>query len=241
MNQIVRVLFVSLVAILTGCGLFPLVTGSGDPVTVPYTFSGFTGIEASHSFAVTVVPDDSYSVSLTFDDNLRPYVVARIEAGKLVLGLKDGCLYPGVTLEAEVHMPSVASLDASGASSFAVPTGFSSMGPVSVELSGASTCRWDGLACGDLAVTVSGASTAIVSGSAAAETVDASGASTVNLIDCAGASAGVVLSGASEGWIDVGTGSVDCTASGASTLYFTGTPALRTLELSGASHIVRVQ
>ncbi len=227
---------------LSGCMYFPVVTGSGTPATAVYGVGGFSGIQASQSFKVRVIPDAAYSVSVTCDDNLTDYLVVQTStSGTLRLSLAQGYSYQLVTLTAIVHMPVLTLLDGSGASSFDVRAGFSSARPLAISLSGASTANVAGLVCGDLGVDLSGASTATVTGSPATERLSADGASKADLMNCTGAGADVALDGASEAWVNVGAGAVSLHASGASTFYYGGAPSFTTCDLSGASRTVKVQ
>jgi hypothetical protein len=204
--------------------------------------SGFSAIQASQAFQVRVVPDSAYSVTVTCDDNLLPYlVVQRQGTGCLQLSLVQGYNYVGVTLSAEVHMPDIRIIDASGASTVRVDPGFSSTNPLTVVLSGASVCEAPAINAGDAVFDVSGASSVSCTGSAASLSLVVSGASQVHLLDCAAGSARVNLSGASQAWVDVGPRSIGLSASGASTLYYGGTPAFSTRDLSGGSRTVKVR
>jgi hypothetical protein len=234
-------LTIGLLGALAGCMLLPAVSGSGTLTRTAYAASGFTGIQASQAFQVRVVPDSAYSVSVTCDDNLLPYLAVQNSGTSLRLGLMDGYNYLGVTLLAEVHMPVVAVIDASGASSVRLDSGFSLPGRLAVVLSGASVCDAQGISCGEAAFDVSGASLATFTGTAAGLTLAVSGASRANLLDCPAAAARVTVSGASQVWVDVGAQRVDLDASGASTLYYGGTPALAVHSLSGGSRIVKVR
>ena len=241
MKRIVVILIVALAVLLAGCDLLPPVTGSGTLSRSTYTAAGFSGIQASQAFLVRIVPDPVYSVNITCDDNLLRYLIVENGTGTLRLALVPGYSYRGVTLIAEVHMPVVSLIDASGASTVNIDTGCTTPQGLRLVLSGASTCRLTNVNCGDLSVDVSGASQFTCTGSAAAITVNASGASHADVINCMGTRANVSLSGASEAWVDVGTRPIDVSASGASTLYYGGSPALNVHDLSGASRIVRVR
>ena len=232
---------VALAALLAGCMFFPMVEGSGILRTSAYPLAGFSKISADQVCRLHVVPDTVFSVTVTCDDNLLPYlVVEKSASGALSLGLEQGHLYGRVTLFAEVHMPALSSLDFSGASEARVEPGFVSTLPLDITLSGASGAQVSGLACGAMSATVSGASTLSARGTARTETVTVSGASSADLTACPAASARVSLSGASDCSVSVGSGPLTLSASGASTLYYTGSPALLTLELSGTSRVVRV-
>ncbi len=232
----------ALTAGLAGCDLLLPVSGSGRLTRSVYPAAGFSGIQASHSFVVKVVPDTVYSVTITCDDNLHRYLIVENGGpGTLRLGLEPGYNYNGVTLIAEVHMPVVVSIDVSGASTVNLDSGFSSGNGLTVVLSGASQCGLPNIVCGDASFDVSGASQVTCVGSAGALTIRVSGASRANVLNCTGTRASVNLSGASAAWVDVGTRPVDVAAGGASTFYYGGAPALGVSDFSGGSRMVRVR
>jgi len=234
------VLIAAIAVVVSGCMFFPCVSGSGIAETRAYGLSDFTKIEANQSFAVTIVPDASYSVQVTFDDNLAQYLsVSRSGSGVLCIELVPGNTYVNVTLNAVVHMPALSSIDLSGASKATVQEGFSPSS-LAVELSGASSANIANITAGALSVDLSGASSLTAAGTAVSETVHASGASAAHLLGCATSAADVTLSGASRAWIAAGTGTISLSASGASTLYYSGSPSLTIRNLSGASSIQKV-
>ena len=241
MKRFALLVLAALAVVLSGCSFFPTVTGSGTPATAAYGLAGFGGIQASESFKVRVVPDSIFSVDVTCDDNLLPcLVVDTTPGGTLRLSLQQGYSYRFITVSAEVHMPALELLDASGAGAFDVGAGFVSIRPLAISLSGASTANVAGIVCGNLTVDISGASSATVAGSPSSESILASGASHADLLNSVVRSADVTLSGASDAWVNVGAGVVSLHASGASTLYYAGTPAFSPCELSGTSRMVKL-
>jgi hypothetical protein len=242
MKRIALFFSAALILLLAGCSFLIPVTGSGTLTHSSCPAAGFSGIQASESFLVRIVPDPVYSVNVTCDNNLLKYlIVENAGGGTLRLALMPGYNYIGVTLMAEVHMPVVTTVYASGASTVRLDAGFAPAQGMTLSLSGASTCELTNVACGDLSIDISGASQLTCTGSAAAITLNVSGASRANVINCTGTRASVHLSGASEAWVDVGSHPVDLWASGASTFYYGGAPALSARELSGGSRIVRVR
>jgi hypothetical protein len=242
MKRIAILSCAALALLLAGCSLLAPVTGSGTLTRSMYPAAGFTGIQASQAFLVRVVPDPVYSVTITCDSNIPRYlIVENTGTGTLRLGLLEGYNYFGVTLIAEVHMPDVSRIDASGATTIRVDNGFSSGHGMTIVLSGASTCDLARLTCADASFDVSGASQLNGTGTAGTLTLNVSGASRVNVLNCTAARASVNLSGASEAWVDVGPQPLDLSASGASTLYYGGFPALAARDLSGGSRIMRVR
>jgi hypothetical protein len=228
--------------LLAGCSLLLPIKGSGTLSRSLYPAAGFSGVQASQSFQVRIVPDPVYSVSITCDDNIQRYLIVEHDGrGTLHLSLAQGYNYTGVTLIAEVHMPAVTAIDASGASTVNIDSGSVCTQPLSLVLSGASTCQLPHVTCGDLSIDISGASQLTCTGSAAAITLNVSGASHADVLNCTGTRASVTLSGASEAWVDVGTHPIELSASGASTLYYGGSPALTVRDLSGASRVVKVR
>jgi hypothetical protein len=245
---------------LAGCGFFPFIEGSGFLVHTDYAFTDFVKITADHAFNVSIVPDSVFSVTVTCDDNIVTYLNVYQQDDRINFGLSGMNNYSSVTLNAEVHMPGVTSLELSGASDARIQSGFSSTLPVAVIASGASTVDVLGLASGPLSVEMSGGSQMTVSsltatsltaelsggsslsaaGSASSESITASGGSSAYLLNLLSDAAGVELSGGSEAWINAGSGLITLRASGGSVLYYTGTPLFNLVELSGGSEIRRV-
>lgn len=241
MKRIAVLVVAALTAFLAGCMFFPVVEGSGILTRSAYPMAGFSKIAADQACRVQVVPDTVFSVTVTCDDNLLPYLEVRNNGFDSVqIGLRQGYNYHRVTFSADVHMPVLTGLDLSGASEARVDSGFSSSLPISLKASGASLIDITGLACGAMTADMSGASSLSATGTAVYETVIASGASSINLLGCAAGGAHVSLSGASSCRVDVGTGLITISASGASTLYYRGSPAFAVLDLSGASRVVKV-
>ena len=229
------------VALLAGCSfLFPTVAGSRSLVSSSYGFTGYTRIMASQTFTVHVVPDTAYSIQVTCDDNIIPYLVVRQSGTAIEVGLEQGFNYVGVTASAEVHMPALTGLDLSGASRAVVGPGFSSTAPLSLMVSGASSVDLKGVACGPMTVDISGASTLAAVGTASTETLLVSGASTADLRSCVETGADVSISGASQAYVNVGSGPISLSVSGASTLFYSGAPALHVRDISGASRLVQM-
>lgn len=116
------------------------------------------------------------------------------------------------SFKAEVHVPSLTSIDLSGASRAVIDTGFVSTQPLAVTLSGASRVDAVGVTCSAI---------------------------TTVILSCAGSSVGVVLSGASTATVGVGSGNLSVSASGASSLYCGGGANVN--DLSGGSVIVKLE
>jgi len=177
-------------------------------------YSGFKELDISHAFRVHLIQSDSFQVSITADDNVWDMVQVSKSGNMLRLGLEDEPLsVQGMTLEAEIHMPTLERADLSGAGRL---TGAMDTGDVRFDVSGASRLQLEGRA-GDLRL-------------------DASGASDVDLSSLVVADADVEASGASKVTVHA-TGRLNIDASGASSVYYVGNPTLGRVETSGASSV----
>ncbi len=233
-------LSVSLMCVLSMAlaGCYPItvasLAGSGKPVTKSMDLTGFSAVDASSAFQVQITQGESFSVSVTADDNLWDRVDVRKDGDTLILGLKQPGSYRNIHLSAKVTMPSLSKLTLSGASNGTV-SGFKSSSGLTVGVSGASKLSGD-VQAGNASFTASGASTVDLSGSADSLTIDGSGASTANLPNFAVNKANVTLSGASKASINVKS-NLDYDLSGASRLSFTGSPTIGKMNTSGASSV----
>ena len=236
--------------LLVGC-VGGVVRGSGNLDTQEFNFSDFSRVEVGSAFEVKVVQSDSYSVSVTADDNLFDYILVSKQGTTLKIRLKTA-QYIDTTTRAEITMPQLHGLELSGATQGTV-SGFSSTENVDLEVSGASSLDLVDISVGDVKsdisgaskVTgditagdadfdVSGASTVQLEGSASDIVVDASGASRVKLAAFPVNNADIKLSGASSGTVNLDS-RLDADLSGASKLEYIGEPAMGDINTSGAS------
>jgi hypothetical protein len=247
-------------AATVGCDLVKdmiVLEGSGNVVTISEEFTGFTRVEAGHSFDVEIIQGDEYSVVLHVDENFVDYLDVTKRGNTLDLDLKENYSYQFLdgVLEVTITMPELLLVRLSGASD-ARMVGFDSNARFEAALSGASSLTGD-LGAGDVVadvsgasklsgkyvvddtdLTTSGASIIQLSGSGGSLVVDASGNSTVNLEEFVTSDAKVNVSGASEVVLNASE-TVDVTASGASEVYQTGSGNFGDIDSSGASRVNR--
>jgi len=243
-----------LVAILLSSGLLAGcvggVGGSGNLDTQEFNFSGFTRVDVGHAFEVEIIQSDSYSVSITADDNLFKHIHVSKQGETLKIGLK---LSPSrllfTTLRAKITMPELYALELSGATrgtveGFIELSGASSLDisdmaadDIEFDLSGASKVTGD-ITAGDAEFDVSGASKVQLQGSASDIVIDASGASQLSLDNFPGDNADIKLSGASRATVNV-DGRLDVDLSGASKLDYIGEPTMGNIEISAGSTLSR--
>ena len=236
-------------------------TETGETETRQYVFSEFTRVDISSAFSYEIMQSDTYSVSITTNNNLFDDIKITQEGQTLIIGME----IPGApwtifnvdpSLKAVITMPQLDGLDSSGAT-HGIVADFSSTENLGVTASGASSVELVKISAGDvifdvsgagkvtgdieainIELEVSGASTVQLKGSAGSIAADVSGASNLKLSDLKVENANVILSGASNGTINL-DGSLDAELSGASTLEYIGEPALGIMNVTGASKLKR--
>jgi hypothetical protein len=228
----------TLALMLAGCAIQgpQTLVGSGNRVTVEKDLSGFTKIDVSSAFQVAVTRSEDYSVIITVDQKIEPYLDVTVQGDTLRIAVRPGMTL-GVgafPLQAKVTMPRLTGLELSGASRATVG-GVKSGDGLGAKISGASQLEGD-IEAGDVRFDVSGASRVALSGVGRKMALEASGASQANLADFAVSEAAVEVSGASKATVNV-SGKLDANVSGASTLRYVGDPTLGSVKSSGASSI----
>jgi hypothetical protein len=240
--------------LISGCQSV-LVTRSGDAETRQFNFTEFTRVDIGSAFIYEVKQSNTYSISITANDNLFDDIKVAKEGQTLKIEREVPWTlfnFGSDRPKAIITMPELRGLDLSGATRGTV-TNFSSTENLDVELSGASSLDLVGMSAGDVKFDISGASD--VAGALKAEGIDLdiSGASSIQLegsandmgIEASGAShlklsgltvndANVTLSGASDCTLNL-SGRLDIELSGASELEYIGEPTLGTMDITGAS------
>ena len=233
---------------------------TGETETRQYDFSNFTRVDIGNAFSYEIMQSDTYSISITANNNLFDDIKITQEGQTLIIGME----FPEVpwaikintnpSLKAVITMPQLYGLDSSGSTHGAV-SHFSSTDDLDVTASGASTVELVKIASGDvifkvsgaseatgdieaenMALEVSGASTVQLKGSASGIAADASGSSDLKLANLKVENADIILSGASDATINL-DGKLDAQLSGSSKLEYIGEPALGIIDITGASKL----
>jgi len=243
--------------VLAGCGIKPIVTGSGNLVTGTVEIDSVLDIGVSNTCVLTLTRGAEYSMEVEVDDNVLEYVIVEEIGNSLDAGLNPLYNYNSITFNVDITVPDLEAVTLSGAS-----TGYLDVFPLSgdlqIDLSGASSLEAAQVDCLDLTISVSGASSLTGAFEASNTVMDVSGAGDVELrgrsvtllAEVSGASSlylsdyecvntEIDLSGASYGEIYC-AGMLDLWLSGASTLYYQGNPVLGTVDISGGSSMIPV-
>ncbi len=208
--------------------------GSGGTVTREFDIVSFDGLEISDAFEAEIRRGDGYRVTVEIDEAAVPRLVVRRIGSILRVAIEPERLADLRSRRPRlaVTMPTLAGLELSGAVAATV-SGFRSGGPLRLRLSGASSVTGD-IQAAEVQVRASGASHVTLDGAGAEARLEASGASKVDFTGFATRNTAAVLSGASTAVV-LPDGRLDVKASGASHLFYTGSPSMGRIELSGAS------
>lgn len=233
MKKILAVLLmiISTSMFFIGCNIL---VGSGNLETQEYSFSDFKKVEIGNAFKFDIKRSDTYSITITADDNVIEHVKVSKSGDTLKIGLSPFGSLGAITLEADITLPQLTRLDISGASQGSV-SGFSSNDDIDIEISGASQLTGD-ITAGDIDIELSGASNIELDGSAGNLVAEVSGASRCSLDNFPVNDADVEFSGASSGTINL-SGRLDANLSGASRLYYIGEPTMGSINTSSASSL----
>jgi len=248
--------------LISGCQTI-LVTRTGEKPneeieTRQFDFTEFSRLEIGSAFSYEIKQSDTYSISITANDNLFDDIKVTKEGQTLKIGME----FPEVRWaifnsidpkpKAVITMPQLQGLDSSGATQ-GIVSDFTSTENLDIQASGASKVELAKISAsnvvfgvsgsskvtGDIEaknmeLEVSGASTVQLKGSAVSMAADVSGSSVLKLADLEVENASVTLSGASNATINLDE-SLDAKLSGSSRLVYIGEPVLGTMDITGAS------
>ena len=226
-------------------------TAKRTVVTRKMDFADFTNVEVGSCFKVDIKQADSYSVTISGDEELFDCENVTKSGNTLKISIKPLTFFTRPNLQASITMPRLHKLRLGGAATCTI-SGFSSddafdlnisgssvlhvdieAGETKVEISGAGRLRGE-MKLADAEFTLSGASRAELSGAANNVVLSAWGASRLDLTDFALNDTGINLKGASEAAVTV-NGKLDMDLSSGSRLYYSGNPTMGKINVSGAS------
>jgi len=188
---------------------------SGKLQTQQKDLSDFTIINIQSGFQAQISQGDSYSLSITADNNVINRIDVSQTGNTLTIGLQLASIFNIGTLKAQITMPDLQEIHLSGGAKANV-AGF--------------------VMAHDLSVSESGGSTLKIEGQANGLSASCSGGSGLQLSELKVDTATITMRGGSTGTINV-SGRLDADLSGGSSLVYVGNPTLGTITTSGLSTI----
>jgi hypothetical protein len=241
---------------LTGCFEFTRIVGSKTLETRQFDYSGFTKIEVSNAFDVTVTRSDTYSVSVTLNDNIFSDLNVSMSGDTLKVTMNSFAHFINTTQKVAISLPELNALSVTGACEATV-SGFQSDGNLALTVAGASGMQINNLQASNTTIKIIGAShlsgslettgadfniTGVshitLTGSASTMKLNVIGTSDAALTDFVVGDASVTAAGVSD--VDIEAhGTLDINLSGVSTLTYGDDPKLGKVSVSGVSNLNR--
>lgn len=213
---LVRLIFGAVVTVPIAGGVRSVVS-SVVSATKSFDLKGFTGVSASGTWELTIKQGSAYSIEVTVPDNIVDRLDIRTHGKILSIGLKPGTTPTNWRMSAAVTMPS---LD-------------------TVQLSGANRATFGGFSGGRLNVECSGAVSVVGSGGGYRNIkIDASGAASVDLRDLPTVDAEVHISGAGQADLQMQGGALTGQLSGAAKVIYWGSVSGQAIQTSGIGNVV---
>jgi len=234
------------------------VLGSQEMATWEMDFADFAYIEVGSGFDVDITQSDSYSVSITANENLFDYFEIRQDEKAIYIRLKRANYnYINTRLEATITLPELYRLELDGASRGRI-SGFRSTKPLRLESKGASFLEIEAVKAGYTEFYVSDAShitgsietadcsfeleedsTIELTGSGNDAFIGGTDARSIRLADFPIINAEIRLAGVDNATITL-SGRLDVRLGGASTLYYSGNPTLGNINVSDDSKMIKL-
>ncbi len=205
--------------------------GSGRVVTVSRTATGFDRVAVGGSFDVDVTVGNAYSVRITGDDNLLPYVRTEVRGRTLEIESSRN-LDPTTTLRVAVSTPALVSLASSGSSDVRASGVRANAFDASVSGSSDLAAAGD---FGDLDASVSGSGSVRLQGTAGAVNATVSGSGDLDLAQVAARSARVRVSGSGDAVVHASE-ALSASVSGSGDVRYLGAPRVES-SVSGSGTV----
>jgi Putative auto-transporter adhesin, head GIN domain len=212
-------------------------TGSGKTESARIAVSSFSRLDVEDTFDVTVSVGQKAAVTIRVDDGHQDALDVGVTDDTLHVRLEPGTSVRDATLEADVTVPTLSRIDASGASQVHLAD---EIAVDSLELTVSGASALDGaVKISEGRLDVSGASRTNLTGSAVRLDLSVGGASSVRSVAFTAQSLTASLSGASSAELTV-TDSLSAEVSGVSALRYKGSPQITRQEISGLSSITQI-
>lgn len=224
------------ITLFSSCRRFRCVKGNGNVRTETRKMAGFTKVDISGGYKVTLKQDSSESISITTDDNLFKYIETTINGGTLRIHSRRNVCSSGETTII-IGVKNLDKISASGAVEVR-SVGRLTVQDLNFDLSGSTKIDME-LYAGRVRTNASGSTEVYLKGQAASHEIDLSGSGKVEALDFVVGKYKIGTSGASECKINV-LNELDVHTSGASDIQYRGNPTKVNNDQSGASSIKKI-
>jgi hypothetical protein len=252
---------VLIAALLSGCGGFQIVNGSGDILTETRQVGEFNAITLQGSGEVFVTQGDQAALTIEGDDNLLPYLETEVHGDTLTIGLKDEymviSLHPSEPIRFYVTVVDLSDLTVAGSGNIHAEAfqgedfrihvlgsgdiDIESLAATSldVDIAGSGNASIDTLTADEITITVQGSGDFSTGGQATSQEILIQGSGDCNAADLQSQDATVRImgSGSANLWVD---GSLNVTIMGSGDVNYSG-DAHMDVESMGSGDVNRVE
>ncbi len=206
-----------------------------------YDLSGFTGLDIGGPFKVTLTKSEVYEIKVSVPDEYADKIFVRMEEDELKIGfnnkLFNNTKWDGMVFTAEISMPTLRSLELSGATSFECDDTFDlANGEFSLEQSGASKVRSLSIKAGEFEAELSGAAVCKMDGEFGEAELEMSGAAEATM-KLSGRTLKLENSGAAKTTVDGKFDRVSLENSGAGEITLGGAAGSLRIDVGGAAKV----
>lgn len=219
---------------ITSCFDEMFISGNGDVQNETRVVSGFNEVSSSGDFEVTISPSDSYSVEVSAESNLLPYIETGVVGNKLRISTRGiHSLRNHFPIQITISSPILEGLSLSG-SGF-IQTGSFENASFSANISGSGNIDTQ-VSTDHVKAVVSGSGTIFLHGDATSGSYTISGSGKIKSYELLQNSCSVTISGSGDAFVNV-LQTLNANISGSGRVYYVGNPAVHT-SISGSGSVV---
>jgi hypothetical protein len=218
----------------TSCFDEMFIDGNGISKTEFRRAEGFDEIVSSGDFKVIVMPGSAYSVEVTAESNLLPYISTNVD-GKALKIRTSGVhsLRQNSPIVISITTPVLKGLSLSG--SGLIQTGSFLSTNFSIELSGSGDIDTK-ISCDAIKANVSGSGTILIQGETSASNFAISGSGKIKTYNLLQKQCQATISGSGDMYLNVSQ-TIDARISGSGRVYFVNHPVIHS-SISGSGNVV---
>jgi hypothetical protein len=210
------------------------IEGNGILRTEVRDDEGFTKVSSSGDFNVTILPGENYSVEITAESNLLPYISTNVDGKTLKIkttGIHS--LRQNEPIEIYITTPALKGIALSGSGLIKTGSFMSSDFDISVSGSGDVVTT---ISCDDVSANISGSGTITIKGDATNTDFVISGSGKIKAYDLEQDQCQATISGSGDMYVNVSK-TIDARISGSGKVYYVNYPAIHS-SISGSGGIV---
>ena len=210
------------------------IEGNGIPRTESRDEEGFDKVASSGDFKVNIVPGNYYSVEITAESNLLPYISTQVDGHKLKIGTTGiHSLRQNLPIEVNITTPALKGVSLSG--SGLIQTGSIAGSDFDFNVSGSGDIV-STISCDNVSANISGSGSVTIDGEAENTSFVISGSGKIKTYNLVHDQCIATISGSGDMYVNASQ-SIEARISGSGKVYYVNHPAIYT-SISGSGGVV---